>query len=120
MIEAINIKDKLELIDELWTPKVIAELNGQQVKLAKIKGEFVWHDHENEDELFYVLKGKLVMEFRNRKVEVNEGELIVVPKGEEHRPFAKEEVWILLFEPKTTKHTGEVKSDFSIDTPEKI
>ena len=67
MIEAINIKNKLELIDELWTPKVIAELNGQQVKLAKIKGEFVWHDHENEDELFYVLKGKLVMEFRNKK-----------------------------------------------------
>ena len=96
-MESINVKDKLDLINDLWNPKVITELNGQQVKIAKVKGEFVWHDHKNEDELFYILKGKLIMEFRDKKVEINEGEMIVVPKGIEHRPIAEKEVWIMLF-----------------------
>ncbi len=119
-MHSINIKDKLDLINDLWTPKVIADLNGQQVKLAKIKGEFVWHDHKDEDELFYLLKGKMIMEFRDKKVEVNEGEMIVVPKGVEHRPIAEEEVWLLLFEPQNIKHTGDVKTNLTVDEYEKI
>ena len=116
----INIKDKLNLINDHWNPRIIAELNEQQVKVVKVKGEFVWHDHKNEDELFYVLKGTLIIEFRDKKVELNEGEIIVVPKGVEHRPIAKDEVWILLFEPKNTKHTGDVKHELTIDKCEKI
>ena len=119
-MEPINIKDKLDLINDHWNPRVIAELNEQQVKIVKVKGEFVWHDHKNEDELFYVLKGKLIIEFRNKKVEVNEGEIIVIPKGVEHRPIAKDEVWMLLFEPRNTKHTGDVKHELTIDKCEKI
>ena len=119
-MEPINIKDKLDLINDHWNPRVIAELNEQQVKIVKVKGEFVWHDHKNEDELFYVLKGTLIIEFRDKKVELNEGEIIVVPKGVEHRPIAKDEVWILLFEPKNIKHTGDVKHELTIDKFEKI
>ncbi len=119
-MKAINIKDKLSLINDLWNPRVIAELNGQQVKIAKVKGEFVWHDHEEEDELFYVIKGKLKLEFRDKMVEVNEGEMIVVPMGVEHRPIAEEEVWIMLFEPAKIKHTGKLKSEFTVDKYEKI
>lgn len=119
-MESINVEKKLDLIKDLWNPKVIAELNGQQVKIAKVKGDFVWHDHKDEDELFYVLKGKLIMEFRDKKVPVNEGEMIVVPKGVEHRPIAEEEVCIMLFEPDNIKHTGDVKSDLSVDSYEKI
>ena len=119
-MKTINIQDKLSLINDLWNPRVIAELNGQQVKIAKVKGEFVWHDHQEEDELFYVIKGKLKLEFRDKMVEVNEGEMIVVPIGVEHRPIAEEEVWIMLFEPAKIKHTGEVKSDLTVDKYEKI
>ena len=119
-MESINVNDKLELINGLSKPRVIAELNGQQVKISKVKGEFVWHDHKDEDELFYILKGKMIMGFRDKKVEVNEGEMIVVPKGVEHRAIAKEEVWMMLFEPQNIKHTGDVKSDLTIDNYEKI
>ena len=119
-MESVNVNDKLKLINDLWKPRVIAELNGQQVKISKIKGEFVWHDHKDEDELFYILKGKMIMEFRDRKVEVNEGEMIVVLKGVEHRPIAKQEVWMMLFEPQNIKHTGDVKSELTIDNYEKI
>lgn len=105
-MKSINVKQKLELINDLWKPRVIAELNGQQVKISKVKGEFVWHDHKDEDELFYILKGQMIMEFRDKKVEVNEGEMIVVPKGVEHRPIAEEEVWMILFEPKTLNILG--------------
>ena len=100
--------------------ELLQKLNGQQVKISKVKGEFVWHDHKDEDELFYILKGNLIMEFRDKKVHVNEGEMIVVPKGVEHRPIAEEEVWIMLFEPDKIKHTGEVKSDLTVDSYEKI
>jgi mannose-6-phosphate isomerase-like protein (cupin superfamily) len=117
---AINLQDKFDLIHDYWKPRVVAELNGQQVKMSKVKGEFVWHDHKNEDELFYIIRGTLQMEFRDRVVEVKEGEMIVVPRGVEHRPVAKEEVWMLLFEPASTKHTGDVKSDLTVDHFEKI
>jgi mannose-6-phosphate isomerase-like protein (cupin superfamily) len=113
-MESININNKLDLITDLWKPRVIAELNGQHVKISKVKGEFVWHDHKEEDELFYILKGKMIMEFRDKKVEVNEGEMILVPKGVEHRPIAKNEVWMMLFEPKNIKHTGDVESELTI------
>lgn len=119
-MKAINVTDKFELIQDRWNPRVIAELNGQHVKIAKIEGEFVWHDHQLEDELFYILKGGLVMEFRDKKVEVNEGEMIVVPKGVEHRPVTDGEVWIMLFEPNNIRHTGDVQSDFTVGHFEKI
>ena len=119
-MEPIKIKDKLNLINDHWNPRVIAELNEQQVKIVKVKGEFVWHDHKNEDELFYVLKGKLIIEFRNKKVEVNEGEIIVIPKGVEHRPIAEKEVWIMLFEPQNIKHTGDVKHELTVKNYKKI
>lgn len=107
-MDKINIVQKLSLFEDHWSPKVVAELNGQAVKLVKIQGEFVWHHHDHEDELFYVLKGQLRMEFRDRHVLVNEGEFIVVPRGVEHRPVAEEEVHLMLFEPLETLNTGNV------------
>ena len=115
-IESINLMNKFSLFDEKWTPKIIGELNNQYVKLCKLEGEFVWHSHENEDELFMVFKGKLLMDFRDgRTVEVNEGEILIVPKGVEHKPYTNgDEVFNLLFEPKTTKHTGDVNSTLTV------
>jgi mannose-6-phosphate isomerase-like protein (cupin superfamily) len=107
-LEKINLASKLSLFSEHWSPKVVAELNGQQVKLAKFKGEFLWHQHENEDELFLVVRGRLRMEFRDRQVWLEPGELIVVPRGIEHRPCADEEAQVLLFEPATTLNTGNI------------
>ena len=109
----INILSKFKKFNSNWSPHSIAELNGQQVIIAKIKGDFVWHSHKEEDELFYVIKGKLKMEFRDQTKEVFQGEMIVVPKGVEHRPCAEEETWILLFEPIETKHTGETVSEIT-------
>ena len=111
----INVHQKFSLFNEHWTPKILSELNGQQVKLAKIKNDFVWHSHEDEDELFLVFKGTLYMEFRDRTEVVEEGEMIVVPKGVEHNPYTKdgEEVWVMLFEPAETKHTGEVEHEMT-------
>lgn len=109
----INITDKLAEISDYWNPRIIGELNGQYVKLAKIKGEFLWHKHENEDELFLVIKGKLQIEFRNKVVTAKENEIIIVPKGIEHRPIAKEEVSIMLFEPCTTLNTGNQENEFT-------
>ena len=113
-MEKIKIKEKYQKFNDYWKPRVIAELNDQQVIIAKVKGEFIWHDHKEEDELFHVVKGKLRMEFRDKIVEVNEGEMIVVPKGVEHRPVAEEETWLLLFEPLSTKHTGEIDSELTV------
>ena len=112
-MEKINLKDKLSLFTEHWTPKIVGELNDQQVKLAKLKGEFIWHSHADEDELFYILKGTLKMEFRDKTVELNEGEILIVPRGIEHRPIAEEEVHVLLFEPAATKHTGEIEHELT-------
>lgn len=108
-MKTININQKFNLFSETWTPKIIGELNGQYVKLAKVKDEFVWHSHEHEDELFMIFKGTLYMDFRDRSEIIKEGEMIVVPKGVEHNPRTNgEEVWVLLFEPKETAHTGKV------------
>ena len=115
-IQSINLMSKFSLFDEKWTPKIIGELNNQYVKLCKLEGEFVWHSHENEDELFMVFKGKLLMDFRDgRTVEVNEGEILIVPKGVEHKPYTNGDiVFNLLFEPKTTKHSGDVNSTLTV------
>ncbi len=115
-IEPINIMDKFSLFNEKWTPKIIGELNNQYVKLCKLKDDFVWHSHENEDELFMVFKGTLLMEFRDgRIVEIKEGEILIVPKGVEHRPHTNGDiVFNLLFEPKSTLHTGDVQSEQTV------
>ena len=94
------------MFNEHWTPKIVGELNGQQVKLVKFKGEFIFHKHENEDELFMVIKGKFNMEYRDKTVEINEGDMVIVPRGVEHKPVAEEEVWVMLFEPTSTLNTG--------------
>lgn len=109
----INISEKLSSFSEYWSPKIVGELNKQYVKLAKLKGEFIWHKHENEDEMFYVLKGKLRIEFRERTIEINEGEFIIVPKGVEHKPVAEKEVNVMFFEPKTTLNTGDKQNEFT-------
>jgi len=116
----INITEKLKLIDQHWSPKVVGELNGQEVKLAKIKGEFVWHHHENEDELFLVIKGEFVMEYRDRSENIREGDFVIVPRGIEHRPVAQSEAHILLFEPANTLNTGNVIGEFTKNNPDRI
>ena len=114
-MQPVNIVEKFKLFSETWTPKIIGELNGQYVKLAKVKDEFVWHAHENEDELFMIFKGTLFMDFRDRTVEIKEGEMIIVPKGVEHNPRTNgEEVWVLLFESKVTAHTGAVEHERTV------
>jgi mannose-6-phosphate isomerase-like protein (cupin superfamily) len=110
-VEAINLKEKFASISEHWSPHIAAELNGQHVKLAKIHGEFVWHHHEHEDELFFVVDGVLRMEFRDRTVELRPGEMLVVPRGVEHRPVAEVETQIVLFEPAGTLNTGNVANE---------
>ena len=108
--------DKFSLFDEKWTPKIIGELNNQYVKLCKLQDDFIWHSHENEDELFMVFKGTLLIDFRDgRTIEVKAGEMLIIPKGVEHRPHTNGElVFNLLFEPKSTKHTGKVESDLTV------
>ena len=115
-IEPINVMNKFSLFDEKWTPKIIGELNGQYVKLCKLKDDFVWHSHENEDELFMVFKGTLLIDFRDgRTVEIKEGEILIIPKGVEHRPHTNGEiVFNLLFEPKTTQHTGDIETEMTV------
>ena len=107
MIKAININDKLNKFSDLWSPKVIAEMNDYQFKLAKVKGEFVWHSHEETDETFIVLDGEMLIEFRDKKIRLNKGELYIVPKGIEHKPYAENECHIMLIEPKGIINTGE-------------
>ena len=119
-MDKVNLAEKFGLFDEYWSPKIVGELNGQYVKLAKLKGEFVWHDHEAEDELFLVVKGCMVMRLRDREIVLEEGELLIVPRGVEHCPVAEQEVQILLFEPKSTLHTGNVESGKSVKHQERI
>jgi mannose-6-phosphate isomerase-like protein (cupin superfamily) len=111
----INLAEKLALFSSHWDPKIIAELNGQHVKLAKIQGEFVWHHHEHEDELFLVLRGSFDMHYRDRVVTLREGDMVVVPRGVEHRPVAEHECSILLFEPASTVNTGNAGGDLTRD-----
>ena len=110
-MDKINLLEKFNLFNEHWSPKIVGELNGQLVKLVKFTGEFVFHHHDNEDELFMVVKGKFRMEYRDKTVDVNEGELIIVPRGVEHKPVAEEEAWVMLFEPASTLNTGNVVNE---------
>lgn len=112
-MHTINLIEKFNLFTDHWSPKVVGELNGQQVKLVKFKGPFTWHHHDNEDELFYVVKGGFTMEFRDKSIKINQGEFIIVPKGVEHRPNADEEVWVMLFEPAATLNTGNTENEFT-------
>lgn len=112
-MEKMHLAEKFALFNDYWNPKIVAELNGQQVKLVKFKGPFTWHKHEQEDELFLVVKGSFVMELRDKNILLQEGELLVVPRGVEHRPNAAEEVWVLLFEPAATLNTGNIENEFT-------
>ena len=114
-MNSIDLLKKFDLFDELWTPKIISEVNEQYVKLAKIDGEFEWHSHQNEDELFFVVKGNLTLRFRDGEVNLKAGQMYCVPKATEHLPIAHEETWVMLIEPKSTKHTGEIESDKTVD-----
>jgi mannose-6-phosphate isomerase-like protein (cupin superfamily) len=114
--QKVNIAEKFTRFSEHFTPKIIGEANGQYVKIAKIQGEFVWHSHENEDELFLVFKGVLTIEFRDRVIKLGEGEMFIVPKGVEHRTLADEETYIMMIEPKSTAHSGDVESDLTVPT----
>ena len=126
-MEKINLSEKLSLIDDHWNPRIAAELNGQYVKLVKFRGPFAWHHHDNEDEMFMVVKGRFRMEYReaddpnvDREVWLEEGEFMVVPRGVEHRPVADEEAQVLLFEPVTTLNTGNVENEFTRQTLRRI
>ncbi len=112
-MEKVNIEEKFSFFSDYWNPRIVGELNGQHVKLVKFKGEFVWHHHEKEDEMFFVVKGLLRMEYRDKTVTVNENEFLIVPKGVEHRPVAGDEVWVMLFEPASTTNTGNLENDLT-------
>jgi mannose-6-phosphate isomerase-like protein (cupin superfamily) len=113
-MEKVNVAEKFALFSEHWSPRIVGELNDAYVKLAKLKGEFVWHRHEMEDELFYVVKGQLLIKFRDKDVWLDEGEFVIVPRGVEHKPVAKQEAHVMLLEPKTTVNTGDVESERTV------
>jgi mannose-6-phosphate isomerase-like protein (cupin superfamily) len=119
-MEKVVIAEKLSKISDYWNPHIVGELNGQHVKAVKLQGEFVWHHHDEEDELFMVIKGQLIMEFREKAVYVNPGEFIIVPRKVEHRPVAREEVHILLFEPASTLNTGNIENERTRTNLERI
>ena len=119
-MQKINLTEKLNLIDEYWSPKLVGELNDQVVKLAKIKGEFTWHKHDAEDEMFLVLKGRLVIKFRDQDITLEEGEFLIVPRGVEHKPVAEREAHIMLYEPATTINTGDVRNELTKENIERI
>ncbi len=112
-MDKVNIFDKFKKFDDVYVPKVVGELNGQMVKLVRFHGPYLWHDHEDEDEMFLVLKGSIRVEFRDDSIEVNEGEFLIVPKGVEHRPVAYTEALVMLFEPYSTVNTGKVQHDYT-------
>jgi mannose-6-phosphate isomerase-like protein (cupin superfamily) len=120
MIKKINLSEKLSQFADHWNPRIVAELNGQHVKLAKLEGEFVWHHHEAEDEMFLIIHGRLRMQLRDGEVVVGPGEAIVIPRGVEHRPVADEEVHLLLFEPASTLNTGNVRSERTRERLERL
>jgi mannose-6-phosphate isomerase-like protein (cupin superfamily) len=119
-VQRISLAEKFAQFSDRWSPKIIAELNGQQVKLVKVQGEFVWHRHDHEDELFLVVSGRLTLCFRDRDVVLGEGELCVVPRGVEHKPVALEEAEVLLFEPATTLNTGNVRGERTLERLERL
>ena len=119
-LEKINLEQKLSLFSDQWSPKIVGELNGQEVRLAKVQGEFVWHSHDDADELFFVLSGRLTIRLRDRDVVLDPGEMFIVPRGIEHNPNAEEETAILMFEPAGTKNTGEVEEERTLGELERI
>lgn len=119
-IVKVSLEEKLKKFSEHWSPKIVGELNGQHVKVVKLKGSFVWHHHEKEDEFFLVLNGTLKIHMRDKSVTLNKGEFIIIPRGVEHMPEAEEEVQIMLFEPASTVNTGETESDLKVQNPEWI
>lgn len=119
-MEKVNLAEKLSAFSDYFNPRIVGELNGQQVKLVKFRGEFIWHHHDHEDELFYVVKGSFDMQMRDKTITVNAGEFLIMPHGVEHKPVASEEVEILLFEPATTLNTGNVENEMTVKKLEKI
>ncbi|RKE89422.1 cupin domain-containing protein [Ichthyenterobacterium magnum] len=119
-INKVNVQSKLNTFNEYWTPKIVGELNNQFVKIAKFKGEFVMHKHEQEDELFYVINGKLFIELIDKTLELNSGEFVIIPKGIEHKPYAHEEVSVMLFEPASTLNTGNTENELTVSDLDKI
>jgi mannose-6-phosphate isomerase-like protein (cupin superfamily) len=119
-ITKTNLEHSFAAFSEYWSPRIVGELNGQHVKLVKLKGEFVWHHHEAEDELFYVVKGRLRMRFRDREVELSPGEMIIVPRGVEHLPIADDECWVMLFEPASTLNTGNIRNERTVENLDRL
>ena len=116
----IDLQEKFSLFKECWQPKIVGELNGQYVKLARLKGEFVWHRHDNEDELFMVIEGQLTIKLREQDIELQRGQFFIIPRGVEHLPVAEEECQVLLFEPQSVLNTGNVKNEKTVEAPEWI
>ena len=119
-MKVINVEEKFDLFNDHWHPRVIGSLNGQDVKIAKIQGEFVWHNHKDEDELFFIVKGSLDIHLEDGVKTLNQGDMLIIPRGVEHKPVAKEECWIMLFEPIATKHTGDVIDEKTVTEFQKI
>ena len=119
-IKVINIEQKFDSIKNYWEPKIAGHLNGQMIKLAKFKDEFIMHHHENEDEMFLVVKGHLFMELEDKTLEIKPGEFIIIPRGINHKPFAKDETWVMLFEPATTLNTGQIQNELTQNELEEI
>jgi len=119
-MEKVNLTEKFSKFSDYWSPKIAGELNDSYIKLVKLKGEFVWHQHEQEDELFLVVKGKLLIKLRDRDIELDEGEFVIIPRGVEHLPVAQEEVHVLLLEPKSTLNTGNIENERTVADPERI
>jgi len=120
MMEKVNLAEKFNLFNDYWSPKIAGEINDSYIKLGKFKGEFVWHHHEAEDELFLVVKGKLLIKLRDRDIFLEEGEFVIIPRGVEHLPIAEEEAQVLLLEPKSTLNTGNVRDERTLDELERI
>lgn len=119
-MDKVNLGEKFSLFSEYWSPKIVGGLNGQHVKIAKFKGEFIWHKHDHEDEMFFVVDGTLKIEFRDKTVTLNKNDFLIVPKGTEHKPVAENEVLVMLFEPATTLNTGNTESDLTKHNPDWI
>jgi mannose-6-phosphate isomerase-like protein (cupin superfamily) len=119
-MDKVNLTQKFSLINDHWSPKIVGELNESYVKVAKLKGEFVWHHHEKEDEMFFVIKGKLIIRFKDRDIKIEEGEFLIIPKGVEHLPVAEEEVCVMLIEPKSTLNTGNIKDERTVENLDRI
>jgi mannose-6-phosphate isomerase-like protein (cupin superfamily) len=119
-MDKISLQEKFSKFTELWSPRIIGEINDSVVKIAKLKGEFLWHAHEHEDEMFYVFRGVLTVRLREKDVLLNEGECVIIPKGVEHMPVAQEEAWVMMIEPKGTLNTGNAVSDRTVARPERI